>query len=219
MISLKSRQDGFRLLFPKEFLLNEITEKYSPIIKERRGYYMRPIDFLNETIQSVDVLGFNNAVVEQNQPPKGNGPIRRDVGDKPSLHFNMPDAPFNYRSAVSPISLTDQTLNINFRHTLGFLNYFMLFENFWNWYARETKYSEIIQYFNIDILNEKGCVYSRVVLEHPMLNSMDMLSFNYTQPVAQSQTFKVEFKYSNFDYQFLDIKDEEYLDRFNYGNS
>ena len=32
-----------------------------------------------------------------------------------------------------------------------------------------------------------------------------MLEFDYTQPVAQSQTFNIEFKYSNFDFEFIDI--------------
>ena len=36
-----------------------------------------------------------------------------------------------------------------------------------------------------------------------------MLDLNYTQPMAQSQTFKVEFKYNNLDYQFLEIEKEE----------
>ena len=33
-----------------------------------------------------------------------------------------------------------------------------------------------------------------------------MLEFDYTQPVAQSQTFNIEFKYSDFDFEFIDIE-------------
>ena len=36
-----------------------------------------------------------------------------------------------------------------------------------------------------------------------------MLDFDYTQPIAQAGTFKIEFKYSNFDYQFIEIEDNE----------
>jgi hypothetical protein len=35
---------------------------------------------------------------------------------------------------------------------------------------------------------------------------MDMLQFNFAQPVAQSSSFKVEFKYNNLDYQFIEIE-------------
>ena len=38
---------------------------------------------------------------------------------------------------------------------------------------------------------------------------MDMLSLDYTQPVAQSQSFKVEFKYSNFDFEFISIDNKD----------
>ena len=38
---------------------------------------------------------------------------------------------------------------------------------------------------------------------------MDMLDFDFTQPIAQSQTFQVVFKYSNFDFQFINIVDED----------
>jgi hypothetical protein len=33
---------------------------------------------------------------------------------------------------------------------------------------------------------------------------MDMLSLDFTQPVATSQTFRVIMKYSNIDFEFID---------------
>ena len=50
MFGLKGRQDGFRLLLPKDFICPEIEEKYTKVLTERRGFYVKPIDFLNETI-------------------------------------------------------------------------------------------------------------------------------------------------------------------------
>ena len=57
MFGLKGRQDGFRLLFPKEFLVKEVEEKYGEIIKSKIGYFDNPIDFLNETIQTQQLNG------------------------------------------------------------------------------------------------------------------------------------------------------------------
>ena len=65
------------------------------------------------------------------------------------------------------------------------------------------KYKELPQEMSIDLMNEKGSIYAKIVLQHPLINGIDMLSFDYTQPIAQSQTFQVVFKYSNFDYQFV----------------
>jgi hypothetical protein len=204
MFGLKGRQDGFRLLFPKEFLVKEVEEKYSKIIKSKLGYFDNPIDFLNETIQKVNVLGFQDGTMTQDQPVKGAEPTMKQNRIKQN-QFQYAGSQFNYRSGVPPIQLTDKTFNITFRHTLGYLNYFMLFENFWYQFSRDMNYEDLPQRFTIDLFNELGSIYSRVSLFYPMINSMDMLEFDYTQPVAQSQTFNIEFKYSNFDFEFISI--------------
>lgn len=207
MLALKGRQDGFRLLFPKHFLHETIEEKYAKILKEKHSYFLDPIDFINETIQRVEVLGFQNATIQQDQSSRGDQPLINPRRVKEN-DFLYPQAPFSYRSEVSPIALTDMTLNVEFKHTLGYLNYFIIFENFWYMYSRDTQTKEINDYLYVDILNEIGSVYSRIKLMHPLINAMDMLSFDYTQPVAQSQTFKVEFKYSDFDFEFLQIDEK-----------
>ena len=74
MLSLKGRQDGFRLLLPKEFIVKEVEEKYSKILNEKLGYFISPIDFVNESIQKVSVLGFQNGTVQQNQTSYGAEP-------------------------------------------------------------------------------------------------------------------------------------------------
>ena len=204
MFGLKGRQDGFRLLLPKEFLVPEVEEKYAGILKEKLGYFDSPIDFLNETIQKVNVLGFQDGTMTQDQPVKGSEPTMKQNRIKQN-QFQYAGSQFNYRSGVPPIQLTDKTFNITFRHTLGYLNYFMLFENFWYQFSRDMNYEDLPQRFTIDLFNEIGSIYSRVSLFYPMINSMDMLEFDYTQPVAQSQTFNIEFKYSNFDFEFISI--------------
>lgn len=206
MFTLKGRQDGFRIILPKEFIAKEIEEKYASVLRSKHSFYLHPIDFLNETIQGLQVFGFENATFQQGQPSKGKPLI--DMDRRKENDFNYPHSEYSYRSADSPINLVDKTLNVTFRHTLGYLNYFLLFENFFYQYSRDRFYKDIVAQINIDIFNEKGSIYSRVVLDSPMIHGIDMLDLNYTQPVAQSQTFNVAFKYSNFDFQFLDIHEE-----------
>lgn len=207
MFTLRGRQDAFKLTLPNDFICEEINEKYTEIIKSQKSFFNKPIDFLNETIQSVQVLGFNEGTVQQQQIGSG----------KPLIHpnrieenrFPHTSSEYTYRSERNPIALIDKTLNIFFRHTLGFVNYFLIFENFFWQYTRDRKYDELSNQFNIDIFNNIGEVYSRIVVMDPIINGIDMLDFNYNSPVAQSQTFKVEFKYSNLDYQFINIENEE----------
>ena len=206
MFGLKGRQDGFRLILPKEFLIPEVEERYAKLLKDKHGYYLTPIDFINESIQKVNVLGFQNATVIQQQTTRGAEPTLNEKRIDQNK-FLYGGSEFNYRSSVSPIALTDKTFNITFRHSLGYLNYFILFENFWFQFSRDMKYDDLPQRFNIDLLNEIGEIYARIVLYYPMINSMDMLEFDYTQPIAQSQTFNIEFKYSDFDFEFINMED------------
>lgn len=203
MFALKGRKDLFRILLPKTFIVPVIEEKYSKILKHRNSFYLTPIDFLNETIQGVQVLGFQNATMQQQQSSRGKRPMMDALRTREN-NFEYPSTDYNYRSPVSPIALTDRTVNIIFRHTLGYLNYFMLFENFWYIFSRDMKYKNMLHELNVDIFNEVGEIYSKIVLKDPLIDGMDMLDLTYTEPVANSQTFNVTIKYSNFDFQFID---------------
>ena len=200
MHTLQSKKDGFRLLLPDDFLVEEIKEKYSIILQKNKHFVYRPIDFLNETIQKVEVFGFNNAAVEQSQQTSGY-PLRNPNRIEPNM-FPIGGTTFQYRNSISPIALTDRTLNIEFRHTLGYINYMMILENFMYLYTRDTRSDKLFQHIYIDIINQIGEIYATIRIDDPIINGMDMLSFDYSQPVAQSGTFKIEIKYSNFDYEF-----------------
>lgn len=209
MFTLKGRRDGFKLTLPKEFIPKVIEEKYSNIINSNRSFIVKPIDFLNETIQAVDVLGFNDASVVQSQPGGKGEPILNQNRIKQNEFMHMAND-VSYRSTVNPQMLIDKTLNITFRHTLGFVNYFMLFESFLYMYSRDMEYKDMPQYITIDLFDKVGSIYSRILLEHPIIDGIDMLSFDYTKPIAESDTFKLVIKYSAFDYQFISA------DLFNY---
>lgn len=206
MFALRGRKDAFRFLLPKDFICKEIEEKYTNILKSKNSFFTTPIDFVNETIQGIQVMGFDNATIQQQQSSRGTPQI--DPNRVKENQFMFPSGDYSYRSEISPINLIDKTLNVKFRHTLGYLNYFMLFENFWYQYTRDRYYKDIDYQFNIDIFNEKGSIYAKILLFSPFIHSMDMLDFDYTQPVAQSENFQISFKYSNFDIQFINIVDE-----------
>ena len=99
MFTLPRRRDGFRLLLPDEFILPEINEKYTPILQKTRGYIVKPIDFINETIQKVQVFGFNNAAFEQQQPTSGR-PIRVKWREEENAMLTG-GSTFQYRNPIS----------------------------------------------------------------------------------------------------------------------
>lgn len=201
MLSLKGRQDNWRLLFDKDFIPDEITEKYTKVLNMRKSFITQPVDFINETIQKVQVLGFSNATFAQQQTTH-NTPTR-DNNRISENNFQGSYDDVQYRAVTSPVSIIDKTLNIQFRMSQGYLNYFILFESFFYKYCRDTNNSQLDSHFNIDIYNEFGEVYARIVLYKPVIDSMDMLDLDFSQPVSQSQTFQVTFKYTNIDFQFI----------------
>lgn len=207
MFTLKGRQDLFKLTLPDDFIATEINEKYAKIIQANKSYLYRPIDFINETIQSVQILGFNEGTIPQQQQATGK-PIIKDWR-KEENRFPHTAFEYNYRSEKNPLAIMDRTLNIIFRHTLGFVNYFLMFENFWYQYSRDREYKEMPDQITIDIFNNIGEVYSQIIVFNPVINGIDMLDLNYNAPIAQSQTFKVEIKYSNIDFVFIDTEKKE----------
>lgn len=201
MFTLKGRQDGFRLLLPKEFIPKHVEEKYSKILQEGRSFIVKPIDFLNETIQKVQVLGFRDASVNQVQPRRGDVPAGTIRIQQNRFMYAGTDT--TYRSPANPESIIDKTMNVTFKHTLGYLNYFILFESFLYFYSRDVKSSELPKLFQVELLNHKGSVYARLNIKDPIIDGIDMLDFDFSQPIAQSQTFNVIFKYSDFEYEFV----------------
>ena len=71
--------------------------------------------------------------------------------------------------------------------------------------SEKGKYGQL--YYLTNFL--KKCIKYSLFGKFPLVNAMDMLSLDYTQPVAQSQSFKVEFKYSNFDFEFISIDNKD----------
>jgi hypothetical protein len=208
MLSLKGRKDGFRFLFPQTYIVETVSEKYAKILQAQHSFFTKPVDFLNESIKAVQVLGFNEASMEQQQPARGEQFVNLDKDRSAQNRFLHTASPFVYRAEKNPLTLIDKTFNVTFRHTLGFLNYFMLFENFWHIYARDTNSDDYDDMFTIDIIDGQGRAYSRIVLTGVVINGIDMLNLDYSQPIAQSDTFNVIFKYSDIDYQFLEISDD-----------
>lgn len=202
MLSLKGRQDNWRLLFDKDFIPDEITEKYTKVLNMRKSFITQPVDFINETIQKVQVLGFSNATFAQQQTTRNTPTRNADRIAENNFQGSYDDV--QYRAVTSPVSIIDKTLNVQFRMSQGYLNYFILFESFFYKYCRDTSNEQLDTHFNIDIYNEFGEIYARIVLYKPVIDAMDMIDLDFTQPVAQSQTFQVTFKYSNIDFQFIE---------------
>lgn len=202
MLSLKGRQDTWRLLFDTDFIPEEIREKYTKVLLSKKSFISDPASFISETVQKIQLLGFSSATYAQPQGVRAE-PVRDQTRVQENNMMGGSDE-VQYRAVTSPIQIIDKTINVQFRMAQGYLNYFILFESFFYKYCRDTSTGQLDKYFSIDIYNEQGEIYARVILYNPVIDSMDMLDLDFTQPVATSQSFQVTFKYSNIDFQFIE---------------
>lgn len=103
--------------------------------------------------------------------------------------FNHPSAEQYYRSARNPLSMVDKTFVITFRHTLGFWNYFFMFEAFFYQTLRDTESDSdtLKTNFNVEILNSPaGEVISKVVIKEPVIEQIDALDLSYQKVRPES---------------------------------
>ena len=202
MLSLNANKDNWQLIFDHDFIPEEIKNKYTKVLSLKKSFITDPVSFVNESVQKIQVLGFNGASFQQQQTTVGY-PLR-DQTRTAENYFQHAASDVNYRSVANPIQIIDKTLNVQFRMDQGFLNYFIIFESFFYKYCRDTTYEDLDQFFVINIYNELNEVYCRIKLYHPIIDSMDMLDLDFSNVKPSQDTFQVVFKYTNIEFEFIE---------------
>ena len=67
MLALSPRYDLFKFAFPKDFLPKNIESKYLEILNKNPGVITTPIDYLNESIQGINIPGISDVNIQQVQ--------------------------------------------------------------------------------------------------------------------------------------------------------
>lgn len=195
MLSLSPRYDLFRFAFPKDFIPQSIEEKYLKIINKTPGVLTTPIDYLNESIQGINIPGISDVLIQQQQHSSNN--IQRL-----SHRINIePKREAVYRSTANPLEKIGQEFKITFRMNQGLYNYFMLYEII---LMQMTKPGEVDQQpiLILEIMNEDGEVIAKIHYKGVLIDNIDGLDFNYNKIERDTGTFDVSFKFNNIDFEF-----------------
>lgn len=200
MLSLSPRYDLFKFELPKTFLPKEVTEKYQKLLAAT-GVVSKPIDYLNESIQGINIPGISDLTIDQTQHSKNSISGLGKINVEPSRSNT-------YKSPANPLDKINKEITITFRYNQGFYNYFMLYETiFWK-FCKPTNYpNEDVLY--IDLLDEDGRVNSRVKYMDCIIDSIDGLDFTYSKIERDAGTFNVTFKFNNIDFVYLDKDGKE----------
>lgn len=201
MLSLSPRYDLFKFELPKTFLPKEVSEKYQKILNRNAGVITTPIDYLNESIQGINIPGISELITEQQQHShnsiQGMGKINVEPGRQNS-----------YKGTGNPLDKINKEITLTFRFNQGFYNYFMLYETiFWK-YCKPSNYpNEDVLY--VELMDENGRIISRIKFFDCVIDGIDGLEFTYSKVERDAGTFNITFKFNNIDFVFIDENGNE----------
>lgn len=198
MLSLSPRYDLFRFVLPKDFIPEELEEKYMELLNKDAGVITTPIDYLNESIQAVNFPGISDIIATQSQHSYNS--IHRKIGK-----INVePKRDMIYQTPANPLDKIEQSFKITFRTNQGLYNYFLLYELIFYQMCKPIDRGHQ-PVFYIELLNETGVITSRIIFKDVLMDGIEGLEFNYSKIEREAGTFDVTFKFSNIDFEFLNI--------------
>lgn len=196
MLSLSPRYDLFKFQFPRDFIPREIDEKYSKLINEDPGVITTCIDYLNESIQGVNLPGISDVNVTQTQHSYNSNTTN-------SRKLNVePKTDIIHTSTSNPLDKINKEFKVTLRMNQGLYNYFMLYETLFHYICKPILKDEEPVLF-VELLDESGVVRSRIKYIDCHMDGIDGLEFTYNKTERDSGTFDIIFKFNNIDFEFV----------------
>ena len=202
MLSLSPRYDLFKFAFPKDFIPTEVNEKYQKILSRNTGVLTTPIDYLNESIQGINIPGIEELTIDQQQHSHNSIKLRDGKINVEPVRQNT------YKSPANPLDQINKEITVTFRFNQGFYNYFLLYETiFWKC-CKPLDYpgEEVLC---VDLMDETGRVIERIKYMDCNVAGIDGLEFTYSKTERDAGTFNVTFKFNNIDFVFIDDEGNE----------
>lgn len=196
MLSLSPRYDLFRFSFPKDFLPNEVEEKYQKLLSKNQAVITTPIDYLNESIQGINFPGISDILIQQQQHSSN------EIGRKLGRLNIEPKTDITYQTPSNPLDKINKEFKVTFRYNQGLYNYFMMYETIFHQICKPINRGHEPVLF-IELLSETGVVSSRIIFKDVLIDGIDGLEFNYNKIDRESGTFDVTFKFNNIDFEFV----------------
>lgn len=200
-LSLSPRMDQFRFMIPKDYIPQQVRDKYDTLLAKNPSTFMNSMDYLNESIKGISLPALENLVVEQRQPSrnsmKDEGKILGKINMEPSHIMST-------LSAENILSKIGNTFTVTFRQNQGLYNYFMIYESIFHRYVKpELYHMDTNEVFDVIFLDENSIPVSRMMLYQPEFNGISGLEFSYDKVERSTDTFDVTFTFNNIDFDFL----------------
>lgn len=168
---LNPKGNNFFFTFPKGFFPAIVVDKYLPYIQRMPFPYDTVSDFMNSTIQSINIPSITSDTVTQT----------RYLGKKAM-----------YKGATPIQDLFEQNFSVTFKHTDGYINYFIMLDTllyFLSFANPEQHYFDI----PIRILDNEGNTIVSFILKQTTLLGVSNFDLNYTSNSPSVSTFNLTF--------------------------
>lgn len=174
-----SPQDLFIFNFPKDFVPQEIEDRYKIHLKNYHKPYATILDYLNSTILNINLPGMNFPTVMQN---KHQG---KEIYSKGSV------SPYDVYLREFTVILKSVDFNVS---------YFIIQDILLLHYINKTKY---LENFIITIVDEERREQFKVNLTNIIPTSLSDLPLAYNIKNADSHTFTISCKFNFIDIEYM----------------
>lgn len=174
---LNSRNNLFSFKFPRNFIPQEVAEKYVDYLNKIPGAIMsEPIDYVNFSIQGISMPGLSFDPISQEDNP---GTTRY------------------YRGSVPIQNTIERQFTVTMQLLDGYVNYWIMLDTLLYYYAKQNK-NPFIDNLVLRILDAEGLGMASIVFEDPIMNSISELELNFSSNIAEFTTFDINFFYNKF---------------------
>ncbi len=174
---LNSKYNNFVLNFLPGFVPNEIEDRYGKFIRRYPIPFENVLNYINFTIQTISWPSLATETVEQNG---------RIV--------------FPFKGGKDLFAYFNKEMNITFKTTEGFLNYFILLDMLVDYWAlgneKEVTYIPDIY---LNLLDHSGYHIFTYAFRGVVWTGISELELSYATNVPEYKTFDCSFKYKIFE--------------------
>ena len=186
---LNPKMNLFRFEFTRNTFPQEIIDKYSTYLNSVVGSPIKSVpDYVNYTIQGINLPGLSQDTVEQNGVYGWNR---------------------KYRSSTHEQMLYTKDFTITLRMTDGFLNYWIcydLLKYYYDYYGEHEKEFIYMPDQRLEILDGDGHVVTNILLKRVLMASISDLSLNFSSQTPDFQTFDISCQINELEIkQMFDI--------------
>lgn len=174
---INPKLNSFYFNFPKGFFSERVVSKYDGYIKKQPIPFDTVQQYVNSTIQSINMPGLSIDSVEQVRP----------LGKK-----------INYKSSTPIQDLFSRDFSIGFKNTDGFINYFIMLDTILDFLNMENP-QVFIQDLPLRVMDSEGNVVVSVTFQEVLFTSFSQIELSYTNNNPQFQSFSLGFKCNYID--------------------